>query len=144
MHHTDLDMDVTSGIRFHPGEIILSMGIKFIIITALGASPITVLIFEILLNATSMFNHGNFTLPLKIDRLLRFVLVTPDMHRVHHSVVKAETDGNFGFNLPWWDRLFGTYQYEPMAGRLDVTIGLESFRDPIELRVDRMLVQPFR
>ncbi len=144
MHHADLEFDVTTGLRFHPLEILLSMAIKFVVVIALGAPPIAVLIFEVLLNATSMFNHGNVRLPLTLDRYLRYLLVTPDMHRVHHSVVRRETDSNFGFNLPWWDRLFKTYTPQPAAGHDGMTIGIESFRDVNELKLVRLLTQPFR
>jgi sterol desaturase/sphingolipid hydroxylase (fatty acid hydroxylase superfamily) len=144
MHHADLEFDVTTGARFHPIEILLSMGIKLGVVAALGAPAAAVLIFEVLLNATSMFNHGNVRLPARLDRVLRWLVVTPDMHRVHHSVVPRETNSNFGFNLPWWDRLFGTYRAQPAAGHEAMTIGIEQFRDPRELRLDRMLLQPFR
>jgi sterol desaturase/sphingolipid hydroxylase (fatty acid hydroxylase superfamily) len=144
MHHADLEFDVTTGVRFHPGEMVLSMGIKLAVTAVLGAPAAAVALFEVLLNATSMFNHGNVRLPLRLDRVLRWVLVTPEMHRVHHSVLRRETDSNFGFNLPWWDRLFGTYRAQPAAGHERMTIGLEQFRDPGELRLDRMLLQPFR
>lgn len=144
MHHADLDVDVTTGARFHPIEILLSLGIKFVVIAALGASPVAVLIFEIALNGTSMFNHSNVRMPLIADRVLRWLVVTPDMHRVHHSIIRRETDSNFGFNFPWWDRLFRTYRREPEAGHDDMTLGIDQFRDPGELRIDRMLVQPFR
>ena len=144
MHHTDLDFDVTTGVRFHPIEILLSMLIKFAVIAALGAPPLSVLIFEVLLNATSMFNHGNVQISQSIDRVMRWFIVTPDMHRVHHSIRKDETDSNYGFNVPWWDRLFGTYRDQPEAGHDHMTIGIEQFRDPHELRLDRMLAQPFR
>ena len=144
MHHADLDFDVTTGARFHPIEILLSMGIKIGVVAALGAPAVAVLIFEVLLNATSMFNHGNVRLPERFDRVLRWLVVTPDMHRVHHSVLPRETNSNFGFNLPWWDRLFGTYRAQPAAGHDGMTIGIEQFRDPRELRLDRMLLQPFR
>jgi sterol desaturase/sphingolipid hydroxylase (fatty acid hydroxylase superfamily) len=143
MHHADLDLDVTSGARFHPLEIILSMLIKFGAIAALGTPATGVLIFEVLLNATSMFNHGNVRIPLGFDRWLRWLVVTPDMHRVHHSIVVAETNSNFGFNLPWWDRLLGTYRAQPAAGHDGMTIGIEQFRNPRELWLDRMLLQPF-
>jgi sterol desaturase/sphingolipid hydroxylase (fatty acid hydroxylase superfamily) len=142
VHHTDLDIDVTTGIRFHPLEILLSMVIKLGAVAALGAPPLGVMIFEVLLNATSMFNHSNIRLPAALDRGLRRVLVTPDMHRVHHSIVAKETNSNFGFNLAWWDRLFGTYRAEPAAGHEAMTVGLCRFRDPGELRLDRMLMQP--
>jgi len=144
MHHADLEFDVTTGARFHPIEILLSMGIKLGVVAALGAPAVAVLIFEVLLNATSMFNHGNVRLPQRIDRVLRWIVVTPDMHRVHHSAVARETNSNFGFNLPWWDRLCGTYRAQPAAGHEGMTIGIEQFRDPRELRLDRMLLQPFR
>lgn len=144
MHHADLDFDVTTGARFHPVEILLSLGIKFAVVCAVGASPLSVLLFEALLNGTSLFNHTNLRLPARADRLLRCLLVTPDMHRVHHSIVRRETNSNFGFNFPWWDRLFGTYRAQPEAGHAGMTIGLEQFRDPNELRLDRMLTQPLR
>jgi sterol desaturase/sphingolipid hydroxylase (fatty acid hydroxylase superfamily) len=144
MHHADLDFDVTTGARFHPIEIILSMLIKFGVIAATGASAAGVLVFEVLLNATSIFNHGNVRLPVGLDRYLRWLVVTPDMHRVHHSIVMGETNSNFGFNLPWWDRLLGTYRAQPAAGHEGMTIGIEQFRDGRELWLDRMLLQPFR
>ncbi|WP_225316888.1 MULTISPECIES: sterol desaturase family protein [Marinobacter] len=144
MHHADLEFDVTTGLRFHPIEIILSMAIKLTVVLALGAPALAVVIFEVLLNATSMFNHGNVRLPLWFDRYLRLFVVTPDMHRVHHSVIVRETDSNFGFNLPWWDRLFGTYREQPEKGHLGMTIGIEDFRTVQDLRLDRMLIQPFR
>jgi sterol desaturase/sphingolipid hydroxylase (fatty acid hydroxylase superfamily) len=144
MHHADLDFDVTTGARFHPLEILLSMLIKFGVIAALGASALGVLLFEVILNATSMFNHGNVRIPVRLDRYLRWLMVTPDMHRVHHSIVVNETNSNFGFNLPWWDRLLGTYRDQPAAGHEAMTIGIEEFREARELRLDRMLLQPFR
>jgi sterol desaturase/sphingolipid hydroxylase (fatty acid hydroxylase superfamily) len=144
VHHADLEVDVTTGVRFHPIEILLSMGIKLGVVAALGAPPAAVLIFEVLLNATSMFSHSNVRMPLWLDRVLRWLVVTPDMHRVHHSVATGETNSNFGFNLPWWDRLFGTYRDQPAAGHEGMTIGIEQFRDPAEQRLDHMLTQPFR
>jgi sterol desaturase/sphingolipid hydroxylase (fatty acid hydroxylase superfamily) len=144
MHHADLDVDVTTGARFHPVEILLSLGIKAVIVMALGAPAISVLIFEVLLNATSMFNHTNVRIPAPMEPILRWLLVTPDMHRVHHSIVVRETNSNFGFNLPWWDWLFGTYRAQPEAGHEQMTLGLQEFRNPKELRIDRLLVQPFR
>ncbi len=144
MHHADLEFDVTTGARFHPLEILLSMIIKLGVVAALGAPAIAVLIFEVLLNATSMFNHGNVRIPAQVDRVLRWMVVTPDMHRVHHSIERRETNSNFGFNLPWWDRLFGTYRDQPAAGHAAMVIGIEQFRDPAELRLDRMLLQPLR
>lgn len=143
MHHTDLDLDVTSGLRFHPIEIIISMGIKLAVVALLGPPALAVLVFEVLLNATSMFNHGNVRIPLNIDKVLRFLVVTPDMHRVHHSVIRLETDSNFGFNLPWWDRLFGTYRDQPSAGHEGMTIGLSQYRDPVCLTLPWMLAMPF-
>ena len=144
MHHADQDIDVTTGVRFHPIEILLSMGIKLGVVAALGTPAVAVLAFEILLNATSMFNHSNVRMPLWLDRALRWIVVTPDMHRVHHSIVVRETNSNFGFNLPWWDRLFGTYRDQPEAGHDAMTIGIQQFREPGEQRLDRMLTQPFR
>ncbi len=144
MHHADLEIDVTTGARFHPIEILLSMGLKLGVVAALGAPATSVLAFEVLLNATSMFNHSNVRMPEALDGALRWVVVTPDMHRVHHSIVARETNSNFGFNLPWWDRLFGTYRAAPAAGHQAMTIGIEQFRDPAEQRLDRMLTQPFR
>ena len=144
MHHADLEFDVTTGARFHPIEILLSMAIKLGVVAAIGAPAVAVLIFEVLLNATSMFNHGNVRLAERLDGLLRWFVVTPDMHRVHHSVVPSETNSNFGFNVPWWDRLFGTYRAQPAAGHQEMMIGIAQFRDPRELRLDRMLLQPFR
>jgi sterol desaturase/sphingolipid hydroxylase (fatty acid hydroxylase superfamily) len=129
VHHADLDYDLTTGARFHPLEIILSMLIKFAAIVLLGPPVIAVLLFEILLNATSMFNHGNVRIPFAVDRVLRLVVVTPDMHRVHHSIEDDETNSNFGFNLPWWDRIFGTYRAQPRDGHEHMTIGIRSFRD---------------
>lgn len=144
MHHADLDYDVTTGARFHPIEIILSLGIKFCVIALLGASPVAVLIFEVLLNATAMFNHSNVRLPLGLDAVLRLLVVTPDMHRVHHSVRPNEANSNFGFNLPWWDRMFGTYTAQPADGHEGMTIGLSQFREIRDERLDQMLTQPFR
>lgn len=144
MHHADLEFDVTTGLRFHPVEIMFSMVIKLAVVAALGAPAVAVLIFEVLLNATSMFNHANIRLPTGVDRVLRWFVVTPDMHRVHHSVIPAETNSNYGFNLPWWDRLLGTYRSQPEAGHEGMNIGLKQFRNPRELWLDRMLVQPLR
>jgi sterol desaturase/sphingolipid hydroxylase (fatty acid hydroxylase superfamily) len=143
MHHTDLDFDTTTGIRFHPLEIFLSMGIKMIAVLGLGVSVPAVVIFEILLNATSLFNHGNVCLPAPFERVLRLFVVTPEMHRVHHSVIIRETNSNFGFNFPWWDRLLGTYRDQPAAGHEGMTIGLSHFRNPGELTLLHLLVLPF-
>ncbi len=144
MHHADLDIDVTTGIRFHPLEILLSLAIKMAAVLALGVPAVAVLIFEVLLNATSMFNHSNVALPPRLEPIVRWIVVTPQMHQVHHSIVRAETDSNFGFNLPWWDRLFGTYRAKPAAGEQNVVIGLPIFRDIAELAIVRLLTQPFR
>ncbi len=145
VHHADLDYDLTTGARFHPLEILLSMLIKFAAILVIGPPVVAVVIFEVLLNATAMFNHGNVRLPLRLDRWLRLVLVTPDMHRVHHSVEDDETNSNFGFNLSIWDRLFGTYRDQPRAGHEGMTIGIRDHRDPREVdRLPGMLTLPFR
>jgi sterol desaturase/sphingolipid hydroxylase (fatty acid hydroxylase superfamily) len=144
MHHADLEFDVTTGGRFHPIEILLSMIFKLTVVTALGAPPFSVLLFEMLLNATAMFNHSNIHIRVGVDRVLRWLVVTPDMHRVHHSIVVRETNSNFGFNLPWWDRLLGTYRDQPGAGHGAMAIGVLQLRDPSEQRLDRLLTQPFR
>jgi sterol desaturase/sphingolipid hydroxylase (fatty acid hydroxylase superfamily) len=143
VHHLDLDLDATSGVRFHPLEILLSMGIKMAVVAAVGAPVAGVVVFEILLNATSMFNHGNVRMPEPLDRRLRLALVTPDMHRVHHSVIPQETGSNFGFNLPWWDRLFGTYRPQPREGHDGMQIGLPWLREPDRVGFGRLLVLPF-
>jgi len=143
MHHADLDFDVTTGARFHPIEIALSMLIKFAAIALLGPPAVAVLVFEVVLNATAMFNHANVRIHPAWDRALRWIVVTPDMHRVHHSVDAPETNSNFGFNLPWWDRLFGTYRSQPAAGHEQMTIGIAQFRTGRDLWLDRMLAIPF-
>jgi sterol desaturase/sphingolipid hydroxylase (fatty acid hydroxylase superfamily) len=144
MHHADLDFDVTTGARFHPVEIVLSMLIKFAVIIAIGPPAVAVLVFEVILNATSMFNHSNARIGPVIDRVLRYFVVTPDMHRVHHSIEDDETNSNFGFNLPWWDRLFGTYRDQPRAGHMGMTIGIHGFREPrVCDRLSGMLMIPF-
>ena len=144
MHHADVDFDVTTGSRFHPLEIILSLLIKFAAIMVLGPPAVAVLLFEVILNVMAMFNHSNIALPEKIDRILRRLLVTPDMHRVHHSILSYETNSNFGFNLSLWDRLFGTYRAQPVAGHQAMQIGLEQFRDPKYLTLPWLLVLPFQ
>jgi sterol desaturase/sphingolipid hydroxylase (fatty acid hydroxylase superfamily) len=145
VHHADPDYDLTTGARFHPIEIILSMLIKFATIVVLGAPVVAVVTFEVMLNATAMFNHGNIRLPAALDRVLRWVFVTPDMHRVHHSIEDDETNSNFGFNLTWWDRLLGTYREQPRAGQIGMTIGIRDHRNPQEVaRLDGMLLLPFR
>jgi sterol desaturase/sphingolipid hydroxylase (fatty acid hydroxylase superfamily) len=143
VHHADLDFDVTTGMRFHPIEIILSMGVKLMTVAALGPPALAVLIFEVAINGTSMFNHSNIRVPERIDRMLRLFVVTPDMHRVHHSVIIRETNSNYGFNLPWWDRLLGTYKDQPDKGHEEITIGLSQFRDPKQLTLPQLLILPF-
>jgi sterol desaturase/sphingolipid hydroxylase (fatty acid hydroxylase superfamily) len=145
VHHADLDYDLTTGARFHPIEIVLSMLIKFATIVVLGAPVLAVMVFEVLLNATAMFNHGNIRLPAGVDRVLRWLVVTPDMHRVHHSVEDDESNCNFGFNLTGWDRLFGTYRAQPRGGQQGLVIGIRGHTDPREVaRLDGMLTLPFR
>lgn len=144
MHHTDLDLDASSGVRFHPLEIMVSMGIKLAAVAALGAPAEAVVAFEVLLNAASLFNHANLYLPPGLDRVVRLFLVTPDMHRVHHSVIIKEHDSNFGFTVPWWDWVFGTYRAQPAEGHLDMKLGLASFRDERRLGLVSLLGFPFR
>ena len=143
MHHADTFFDITTGVRFHPIEILLSLCIKLMVVAALGPPAVAVLIFEVVLNATSMFNHGNVWMKKELDRYLRWFVVTPDMHRVHHSLLVHETNSNFGFNLPWWDRLFGSYRPQPAKGHDGMAIGIEQFRGRRDLRLDHMLIQPF-
>lgn len=143
MHHADLDIDVTTGLRFHPVEVFLSMGIKIATVVILGPPALAVILFEIFLNGTSMFNHGNINMPHPIDRILRLIVVTPDMHRVHHSVIIKETNSNFGFNFPLWDRIFGTYKAQPEAGHEGMTVGLSQFRNRKQLTLLRLLLLPF-
>ena len=143
VHHIDLDFDVTTGARFHPVEILFSMGVKLAAVFLLGPAVIAVIIFEILLNATAMFNHGNFRLPLELDKVLRLFVVTPDMHRVHHSIRIEETNSNYGFNLPWWDRLFGTYRAQPQAGHDLMTIGITPYSSSPILGYFSALFLPF-
>ncbi len=144
VHHADVDFDVTTGARFHPIQIILALPVKFAVIFVLGLPVLAVLVFEAVFNALSLFNHANVRIPPTVDRLLRWFLVTPDMHRVHHSVDATETNSNFSFVLPWWDRLFGTYRAEPAAGHERMAIGVEQFRTHRDFRLDRMLLQPFQ
>tara|TARA_R110002012_G_scaffold28496_1_gene89524 strand:- start:1243 stop:2097 length:855 start_codon:yes stop_codon:yes gene_type:complete len=144
MHHADLDFDATTGLRFHPVEIVISMGIKLAVVAALGPPAVAVLLFEVILNATALFNHANIDLPRPVDRVLRLFVVTPDMHRVHHSIDPHETNSNYGFNLPWWDWLLGTYIAQPAKGHEGMEIGIEQFRTPRDLWLDRMLIQPLR
>ena len=143
VHHTDMDIDATTGVRFHPIEIILSMGIKMMAAILIGPPPIAVVIFEVLLNGTSMFNHGNVRYSQDIDSILRLLVVTPEMHRVHHSTIRWESNSNLGFNFPWWDRLFGTYRPQPAQGHLEMTIGLDQYKEPRKLTLPWLLVLPF-
>lgn len=144
VHHSDLEFDTTTGVRFHPVEILLSMLIKMAAVAALGAPAVAVIAFEIALNATSLFNHANLHLPLALDRILRRVVVTPDMHRVHHSIHSCEYNRNFGFNFPWWDRLFGSYTSQPAEGHEGMTIGLTRFREPETQGLAALLAQPLK
>ena len=143
VHHSDRDFDVTTGVRFHPVEVLLSVIYKMAVVAVLGLPAVAVLAFEVILNATSLFNHGNVFLPLGVDRVLRWFLVTPDMHRVHHSPLRVETDSNFGFNLPWWDRLFGTYRAQPTADHDAMAIGLDNLHQPDRWPLFGLLAMPF-
>ncbi|MFT5425371.1 MAG: sterol desaturase/sphingolipid hydroxylase (fatty acid hydroxylase superfamily) [Gammaproteobacteria bacterium] len=143
VHHTDLDFDVTTALRFHPFEIILSMFLKFFFIVLFGAPVVAVIVFEIILNISSMFNHSNIQIPVSIDHWLRWFIVTPDMHRVHHSVDKIETNSNYGFNIPWWDRIFRTYRPQPSEGHTKMKIGLNEFQGDKVVFLNWLLVQPF-
>lgn len=144
VHHADLDFDVTTGVRFHPIEILISTVIKCAAVAAIGAPAVSVLVFEVMLNATAMFNHANASVPEGIDRWLRWLVVTPDMHRVHHSVEYDESSSNFGFNLSWWDRLFGTYRPQPRMSHTAMNIGVDAFRSAADQRLDQLLIQPLR
>jgi sterol desaturase/sphingolipid hydroxylase (fatty acid hydroxylase superfamily) len=144
MHHADVDIDVTTAIRFHPIEIGLSMLWKILWVLVLGVSPLAVLLFEVILNGAAMFNHANVALPARLDALLRRVIVTPDMHRVHHSVMRREHDSNYGFNLSIWDRLFGTYTAQPEKGHEGMTIGLAPYQSADPTRITWSLVLPFK
>ncbi len=143
VHHSDMDIDVSTGVRFHPIEIMLSLGIKMMAVLLIGAPPASVLIFEIILNGTSMFNHGNVRYSQRTDSFLRLLVVTPEMHRVHHSTIRWETNSNLGFNFPWWDRLFGTYRDQPAKGHLEMTIGLDQYKEPQKLTIPWLIVLPF-
>ena len=144
VHHADLDFDLTTGARFHPIEMVLSALVKLAVVALIGAPVVAVVLFEVLLSATALFSHANISLPPAVDRWLRWVVVTPDMHRVHHSIDEQETNSNFGFNLPWWDRLFGAYRAQPMAGHGAMTIGVQGHPDPREVaRLPGMLMMPF-
>jgi sterol desaturase/sphingolipid hydroxylase (fatty acid hydroxylase superfamily) len=141
VHHADLDFDATTGLRFHPLEILLSLGFKAVVAVVLGAVPWAVIAFEVILNASSVFNHGNVALPAHLDHWLRWMVVTPDMHRVHHSTRVAETNSNFGFSVSWWDRLCGTYRAQPVLGQVAMDIGLSEYRVPLNL--GQLLLLPF-
>ncbi|MEH7828931.1 sterol desaturase family protein [Gemmobacter denitrificans] len=143
VHHADRDMDVTTGLRFHPVEILGSMGLKIALVYLLGPAPLAVLAFEVILNATALFNHANLRLPRGLDRIVRLVLVTPDMHRVHHSQRREEHDRNFGFGLSVWDRIFGTYLAQPAGGHDAMTVGLE-WQDRRPAQLGWSLWLPFR
>ncbi len=143
MHHSDMDLDVTTGVRFHPAEVAVSMLIKLGAVILIGTSPLAVLLFEVLLNGTSMFNHSNIRIPTNIDRALRWIIVTPDMHRIHHSTLPHETNRNFGFNLPWWDRLLGTYLNDPSESHQTMPLGLAHLKDPSDLTLQGILILPF-
>lgn len=143
VHHSDLDYDATTGVRFHPLEILLSLAIKSALVVAVGPAPVAVLAFETILNATALFNHGNVRLPARLDRVLRWLVVTPDMHRVHHSAVVRETNSNYGFNLPWWDRWLGTYRAQPAAGHDTMQLGLDEFRQRRQTTLGKLLRMPF-
>jgi len=143
VHHTDLDFDVTTGVRFHPIEIIISMGIKILTVMAFGVSPLAIIVFEVLLNGSSMFTHANIKLPLGLDRVARWLIVTPDMHRIHHSVDWKERNSNYGFNLSVWDRIFGTYRKNPLVDHPDMEIGTSSFRHPKYLKLKWLFIIPF-
>jgi sterol desaturase/sphingolipid hydroxylase (fatty acid hydroxylase superfamily) len=142
VHHADLDIDVSTGVRFHPIQMALSVIVKSIVIVVLGPPALSVLAFEAASHAITLFNHGNVRIPPALDRVLRWLVVTPDMHRIHHSIQMAETDSNFGFVLPWWDRLFGTYRAEPAAGQAQMVVGIESFRTDRDLWLDRLVLNP--
>lgn len=144
MHHADPELDATTGLRFHPLEILASLAIKVALVVAMGAPAVAVLAFEVLLNATSLFNHADIRIPARFDRLLRLVVVTPDMHRTHHAEARVDTDSCFGFCLPWWDRLFGSYRAAPDGGLDAAVIGVPGLRAPAEQRLDRLLLQPLR
>lgn len=143
VHHSDLEFGTTTGVRFHPFEMLVSAGLKLGLVLVLGPPAVGVMLFEVLLNASSLFNHANVRLPGSADRWLRWIIVTPDMHRVHHSADKPETNSNFGFNLPWWDRIFRTYTDQPAAGHEEMTIGLEAWREPGQLTLGKVLMLPF-
>lgn len=144
VHHSDTTLDVTTGVRFHPFEIALSMAIKLALVAMLGPHPVAVVVFELLLSMTSLFTHADFAFPPRVDRALRALVVTPSMHRIHHSVRREETDSNYGFNLSLWDRLFGSYRARPVESERSMPLGLPQWRDPAALGLGALLIQPFR
>ena len=144
MHHADLDFDVSTALRFHPMEIVGSMVYKIALVWALGIHPVVVLVFEIVLNGTALFNHANFSIPAKLERVMRWFVVTPDMHWVHHSIRPEETNSHYGFNFPWWDRLFGTYVAQLKANPQSMPIGIELFRTESDSALHKLLIQPFK
>ena len=143
VHHTDIHFDATTSIRFHPLEIIISMAYKAGIVLLVGADAVTTIAFEIVLNGCAVFNHSNAYIPESVDRALRWVIITPDMHRIHHSVDRTETDTNYGFSVPWWDRLCRTYRAAPRGGQLGMVIGLKAYRAIRSLGFLRLLAMPF-
>jgi sterol desaturase/sphingolipid hydroxylase (fatty acid hydroxylase superfamily) len=143
VHHTDIEIDATTAVRFHPLEIFVSMGYKVACIYSIGADPFAVILFEIILNATATFNHSNINVPIKADKILRWIIITPDVHRIHHSTVQSETDSNYGFSISLWDRLFGTYVAEPKKTQQTLDIGLPETREQSELGFVKLLLSPF-
>jgi sterol desaturase/sphingolipid hydroxylase (fatty acid hydroxylase superfamily) len=143
VHHTDIEIDATTAVRFHPLEIVISMGYKVVCIYLIGADPFAVIVFEIILNATATFNHSNINLPNKIDKVLRWIIITPDVHRIHHSTVRSETDSNYGFSISLWDRMFKTYVAEPEKTQTTLDIGLPQYRKQDELGFIQLLLSPF-
>ncbi|WP_051630436.1 sterol desaturase family protein [Afifella pfennigii] len=144
VHHADVDVDVTTALRFHPIEILISMVLKAWLVVLLGAPVLAVLVFEIVLNGAAMFNHSNIRLPERVDRALRWVIVTPDMHRIHHSIQRRETDSNYGFNLSFWDRLFRVYTEDPEGGHIAMKLGIAAHQDAAPSRLFWSLLYPFR
>ena len=144
VHHSDIEYDISTGLRFHPVEIILSYLFKYLLVLLIGAPMVAIIIFEIILNATAMFNHSNLKIPLKVDKILRLFIVTPDMHRVHHSINRQETDRNYGFNIPLWDYIFKSYTAQPKDGHQNMLIGVDKFRSSKQQQFLQLLTQPIR
>jgi len=144
VHHTDLDFDVTTAIRFHPIEIFISMAYKVVCILIIGVNPVAVVVFEIILSSCALFNHSNIRIPLVIDKVIRLFLVTPDMHRVHHSVIQTETDSNYGFSISIWDRLFNSYIDQPQQGHIEMKIGLTQYQHIKDVNIPKLLLMPFK